>query len=183
MINFKISDRDFTKNVTEVTADRIDLSDRDSADISLNLSNSEISSMVRQGSDLVIYLANGEMIILADFYVENEDGKENRLLLVDQSGDSLDGLLPENYEYSEDGIFAQTVVVDDAATAAESATVLGVSPAVLATIGIIAGLVTIVSSADDTPAATTAEEEPTQDPAPVSETVSTRCYCRDRYQW
>jgi len=166
MIQVKISERSLPENVTELTADRINLSEYGSTDVSLNLSDSEISSMVQQGNDLVIYLANGEMIILADFYLENEDGKENRLLLIDQSGDSLDSLLPENYEYNDDGIFAQRVVVDELATEAQTAAELGVAVPSLTTIGLIAGiagLVTIVTSADDNGPVQTEETTSTDD--------------------
>jgi len=177
MIQVKVSDRSVPSDVTELTTDRIDLSEYGAKDISLNLSNSEISSMVRQGDNLVIYLANGETIILADFYLENEDGKENRLLLIDQSGDSLEGLKPENYEYSDNDIFAQTLAIGELDTEAQTAAELGVAPPSLTTIGIIAGiagLVTVVSSAgDDDPAPAAAETEEVTEAAPIAATAPT----------
>jgi len=52
-------------------------------DISLNLSEADVQAMVREGSDLILTLENGEIIVLKNFFNEFQDGSSNRLFLSD----------------------------------------------------------------------------------------------------
>ncbi len=83
MTQAKLQERFEDAEVTRITADDIILTQNTATDISLNLDRSDVVDLTKKGNDLVVELANGEVIVIKDFYTANEDGKKNRLFLSD----------------------------------------------------------------------------------------------------
>ena len=78
-------------NFSEGTPARIDADQ--AKDISLNLSPADVESYSRQGSDLHIALANGQELVLENYYSYNATGGKN--LFLSQEGEFIEVVLED----------------------------------------------------------------------------------------
>ena len=73
-----------TGAVTEVSGDVVDLTAP--SIVRLDLARADVATMERQGSDLVMRLANGEQMRVADFYPEGDAAVPHDLVLRENDG-------------------------------------------------------------------------------------------------
>ena len=73
-----------TGNIVHVPGDSIDLSSP--SVVRLDIDRSQITSLERQGNDLIVHLANGETIRVSNFYVQTNGAASD---LVVREGDHL----------------------------------------------------------------------------------------------
>jgi len=81
MVNAKIQQRLEGAKVLNLDSSKIEISREVATDISLNLAQNDIINLTRSGNNLIINLANGEAIIIENFYASNLDKKPNRLFI------------------------------------------------------------------------------------------------------
>jgi len=113
----KLAFQNSIADAIELNAQDIVISDINAQDISLNLSSSDVHNMIREGSDLILTLANGEVIILERFFTDYSDGSKNRLYLSESDQIEIVDLshldtavLPIDLEFTPEIIFQDSSV-------------------------------------------------------------------------
>ena len=93
-VDAKVLLRSGNSGVSQADLLNLNLSEKNSLDISLNLSRENIVSLNRVDNNLIAELTNGETLRIKDFFEENLDGKKNRLLLSENNSIEFVDLSP-----------------------------------------------------------------------------------------
>ncbi|MFG5379584.1 BapA/Bap/LapF family prefix-like domain-containing protein [Yoonia sp. R2-816] len=80
MVDIRVRNQDSNVVTQSNNVNAIDLPDNVASNVSLNVAPEDVASYARQGDDLIVQLANGETITIADFFLQ-PGGETNRLYL------------------------------------------------------------------------------------------------------